>query len=367
MKTRIITLLSCVVVALTAQAQYQLTNGDFESWETVEYTLTKVCEEPTQWSSLYDATGAMKSLSTSTRAQIYKDEDVRPESAGQYSCRITSNSAFGVVTPGNLTNGCVNMGSNSSTDASGNYNYINEERSDQAMRFTGRPDAVRFWVKFSGVMAGKCNVLLTTKGYYQDPVYEDRNTAVLVGQALSGDRIASNDEWTQYTVPFEWLSDEQPYYALVNVSTCSDPSSGNASDYLYIDDIEMIYNSEATAIYYGGDNILDVELVSEDFSPEKMGVIVTNGCGAKTSWKFESCTNMLTVTVEGDNVSEDPSNVHIYQIAFIGGEDAAVTTGISNVIAGPSRPRNYFNIAGQRLNGIQPGINIVDGKKIMVK
>ena len=184
MKTRIITLLSCVVVALTAQAQYQLTNGDFESWETVEYTVTKVCEEPTLWSSLYDATGSMKSLSTSTRAQIYKDEDVRPESAGQYSCRITSNSAFGVVTLGNLTNGCVNMGSISSTDASGNYNYINEERSDQAMRFTGRPDAVRFWVKFSGVNAGKCNVLLTTKGYYQDPVYEDRNTAVLVGQAL---------------------------------------------------------------------------------------------------------------------------------------------------------------------------------------
>jgi hypothetical protein len=42
-------------------------------------------------------------------------------------------------------------------------------------------------------------------------------------------------------------------------------------------------------------------------------------------------------------------------------------TGISNVIAGPSQPRNYFNIAGQRLNGMQRGINIVDGKKIMVK
>jgi hypothetical protein len=28
---------------------------------------------------------------------------------------------------------------------------------------------------------------------------------------------------------------------------------------------------------------------------------------------------------------------------------------------------NMYNIAGQRINNLQPGINIVDGKKIMVK
>lgn len=320
---KILTALVCVLVAITAQAQFQLANGDFETWETVEYTATKVCEEPVSWSSFYDATGGMKSFGTGTTPQIYKDEDVRPESAGQYSCRITSREVFsGIVAQGNLTSGCVNMGSASATDASGNYNYINEAREDQAMRFSGRPDAVRFWVKFSGVKTGNCSVLLTTKGYYQDPVYQGRNTATLVGQALSGTRIVSNDEWTQYTVPFEWLSDEQPYYALVNVSTCSEPGAGAAADYLYIDDIEMVYNSEATAINYGGENILGSELVSEDFSRDKMGEIVTNGRGAKTSWKFESSTNTLTVTVEGDNVSDDPANVHIYQIAFTGGEDA---------------------------------------------
>ncbi len=307
---------------MTAQAQFQLANGDFESWETVTFTETKVCEEPVKWSSFYDATGGMKAMGTGNTPQIYEDEDVRPGSAGQYSCRITSRSVFGVVAQGNLTTGCVNMGSMSATDASGNYNYINEAREDQAMRFAGRPDAVRFWVKFSGVKTGNCSVLLTTKGYYQDPVYGDKNTAKLVGQALSGTRIVSNDEWTLYTVPFEWLSEEQPYYALVNVSTCSEPGGGNAADYLYIDDMEMIYNSEATAINYGGENILGSELVSEDFDPKKMGDIVTNGRGAKTSWKFESATNVLTVTVEGDNVSEDPENVHSYQIAFTGGEDA---------------------------------------------
>lgn len=311
-----------MLISLTTRAQYQLANGDFETWETVEYTSTKVCEEPVSWSSFYDATGSMKSMGTGTTPQIYKDASVRPGSTGSSSCRITSRSVFGVVAQGNLTTGCVNMGSMTATDASGNYNYINEEREDQAMRFTGRPDAVHFWVRFSGTKTGNCSVLLTTKGYYQDPVYEDRNTATLVAQALSGTSIVSNDEWTEYTVPFEWLSEEQPYYALVNVSTCSVPGGGNAADYLYIDDIEMAYNSEATAVNYGGENILGSELVSEDFSPEKMGEIVTNGRGAKSSWKFESSTNTLTVTVEGDNVSEDPANVHVYRIPFTGGEDA---------------------------------------------
>ena len=338
MMKKILTALLCVVATVTAQAQYQLANGDFESWETVEYTETKVCEEPVQWSSFYDATGGMKSFGTSTTPQIFKDEDKRPGSAGQYSCRITSNSVFGVVAQGNLTTGCVNMGSASATDASGNYNYINEAREDQAMRFAGRPDAVRFWVKFSGVKTGNCSVLLTTKGYYQDPVYPGRNTATLVGQALSGTSIVSNDEWTQYTVPFEWLSDEQPYYALVNVSTCAEPGAGAAADYLYIDDMEMIYNSEATAIIYGGENIMGRELVSEDFDPEKMGKVVTNGRGAKKSWKFESSTNTLTVTVEGDNVSEDPANVHIYQIAFTGGEDAEGTGDEDPIVVAAPQP-----------------------------
>ena len=335
---KILTALLCVVATVTAQAQYQLANGDFESWETVEYTATKVCEEPLKWSSFYDATGGMKGFGTSTTPQIYKDEDKRPGSAGQYSCRITSNSVFGVVAQGNLTTGCVNMGSASATDASGNYNYINEAREDQAMRFAGRPDSVRFWVKFSGVKTGNCSVLLTTKGYYQDPVYQDRNTATLVGQALSGTSIVSNDEWTQYTVPFEWLSDEQPYYALVNVSTCAEPGAGAAADYLYIDDMEMIYNSEATAIIYGGENIMGRELISEDFDPEKMGKVVTNGRGAKKSWKFESSTNTLTVTVEGDNVSEDPANVHVYQIAFTGGEDAEGTGDEDPIVVAAPQP-----------------------------
>ena len=307
-----------VLSTLTAQAQYQLRNGDFEQWETVRYRSSKQCEEPVGWSSFYDATGMHKSAGTGTVPQIYKDTQTRPGSKGKYSCRITSREVIAsVVAQGNLTTGCVNMGSLRAADASGNYNYINDKRDDQAMRFTGHPDAVRFWVRFSGVKTAACRVFLTTKGYYQDPAYKARNKATLVAEALSGSRIVSNDRWTQYTVPFAWQGTvKEPCYALVNVSTCAEPGAGNAADYLYIDDIEMIYNSEATAVMYDGHNILGEKEHSGSFKHEKMGKISTNGRAARASWKYDDAAQQLVVTVEGENISEDAHNKHVYCIPF---------------------------------------------------
>lgn len=306
-----------MLVSLTVRAQYQLANGDFETWEKVTYTSSKVCDEPVRWSSFYDATGGHKKIGTSTKSQIHKEKESRPGSPGRFSCRLTSRSVFGVVAQGTVTNGCMNMGSLSASDASGNYNYINEARSDQAMRFSGHPDAVRLWVRFSGVGTGVIRVFLTSKGYFQDPEYKDRNKATLVAQALSANRIVSNDKWTQYTVPFEWKTSEvDPYYALVSVSTSADAGKGNAKDYLYVDDIEMIYNSEATSVLYDGRNILKAGKVGETFNPDKMGKITTNARAAKTSWKYDEVNAQLVVTVEGENIKEDNTNKHVYHIQF---------------------------------------------------
>lgn len=307
------------LISLTTRAQYQLANGDFETWEKVTYTSSKVCDEPVGWSSFYDATGGHKKIGTSTKSQIHKEKENRPGSPGRFSCRLTSRSVFGVVAQGTVTNGCMNMGSLSASDASGNYNYINEARSDQAMRFSGHPDAVRLWVRFSGVGTGVIRVFLTSKGYFQDPEYKDRNKATLVAQALSANRIVSNDKWTQYTIPFDWkTSDADPYYALVEVSTNAEAGKGNAKDYIYVDDIEMVYNSEATSVLYDGRNILQSDRVEEKFSPDKMGKITTNARAAKTSWKYDEAGSKLVVTVEGENIKEDAANKHVYHIQFSG-------------------------------------------------
>ena len=40
--------------------------------------------------------------------------------------------------------------------------------------------------------------------------------------------------------------------------------------------------------------------------------------------------------------------------------------GIEN-LAADGKPANIYNIAGQRMKSMQRGINIIDGKKVMVK
>lgn len=299
-----------VGMSLTANAQYQLANSGFEEWESLSSG-----EEPVRWSSFVDGTGSMKSMAG--KVQIAKiNNDLRPGTNGNYSVKINARSVVGVIAQGNLTTGCVNMGSMSATDASGNYNYINEQRSDQAMRFSGHPDALRVWVKFSGSKPGKVSALLTTKGYYQDPISGNRNTAALVSQATKAD-IPSNGTWTQYDIPFtENAASLEPYYAFVNISTSNTPGAGSASDYMFVDDMEMVYYSEATAIVYDGQRYGMSDMVNKPFDSSKLTAVEMNGRASTWESEFDYNKYELRVTVKGENISEDPDNKHTYSIKF---------------------------------------------------
>lgn len=297
-------------VAIGANAQYQLANSDFEQWESLVSG-----EEPVRWSSFVDGTGSMKSMAG--KVQIAKiSDDLRPGTTGRYSVKINARSVVGVIAQGNLTTGCVNMGSMTATDASGNYNYINEQRTDQAMRFSGHPDAVRVWVKFGGSRQGKLSVMLTTKGYFQDPEYSNRNTASVVTQATKAD-IPSNGTWTKYEVPFTAnASSLEPYYAFVNISTSNTPGAGSASDYMFVDDMEMLYYSEATAIVYDGQRYDMNAQVNKPFDASKLTGVEMTGRASTWESEFDYNAYALRITVKGENISEAPDNKHTYSIKF---------------------------------------------------
>lgn len=297
-------------VAIGANAQYQLANSDFEQWESLVSG-----EEPVRWSSFVDGTGSMKSMAG--KVQIAKiSDDLRPGTTGRYSVKINARSVVGVIAQGNLTTGCVNMGSMTATDASGNYNYINEQRTDQAMRFSGYPDAVRVWVKFGGSKQGKLSVMLTTKGYFQDPEYSNRNTASVVTQATKAD-IPSNGTWTKYEVPFTAnASSLEPYYAFVNISTSNTPGAGSASDYMFVDDMEMLYYSEATAIVYDGQRYDMNAQVNKPFDASKLTGVEMTGRASTWESEFDYNAYALRITVKGENISEAPDNKHTYSIKF---------------------------------------------------
>lgn len=326
---KFITLMILSAICLGAKAQYQLANSDFEEWEEVKYKknflTTLTGDEPKEWSSFLNASGSLKSTGVKA-VQLFKSTEVRQGSSGTYCAKITANSVIGVVAQGNLTNGCINMGSMKAADAAGNYNYINEGTDGQAMTFTGKPDAMTIWVNFHAGKGGTANVstILCTKGYYQDPLANERNGktwGTLIATAQNN-QIKGDDTWVQYTIPFKYVNNDLiPYYALVSISTAASAGDDNKNenDVLYVDDIEMVYNSELTGAKYNGEDV-DFENgyanISAIYEPEKLTDLTSNGQGASIETIYVEETALLTITVSGNNITEDPQNKHVYTIQF---------------------------------------------------
>lgn len=319
---KFITLMILSALCLGAKAQYQLANSDFEEWEAVSQKvgwLTKKGNEPLNWNSFVTGRSASSEFNSAVQDQLKKSEDVRPNSLGKYSVKLISKKVLGIaVAQGNLTTGRINMGSYTANDADGNYNYVDDNSSDQP--FTGKPDQLRVWVKYSGIKYGTATIYLLTKGYYQDPMGNTNNiTATCVAKAANTE-LPSNAEWTQYTLSFDYSEgvNETPSYAFVNFSTCNEPGNGSTNDYMLIDDIEMVYNSELTGAKYDGKDVIFENghaIVPAIYESEKLN-LTSNGQGARIYRNYDEETALLTITVSGNNIKEDPKNKHVYTIQF---------------------------------------------------
>ncbi len=296
-------------------SKYQMRNADFESWETVGES-----EEPLQWSSFYDNTGDL--ASSAQGLQIEKNTDAKN---GKYSAYIYGRDVIvlgikAATAQGNLTNGCINAGSMTATDAKGNYNYVgdsNNTRKDQNMKFSGRPDAVKFWCKFSGNgNYGNASLLLLTDGYYQDPE-ANTLTATKIAHAKNG-TIANTNTWEELTIPFEYYTTDIPTQILTTFSTCATPGAGKATDKMWIDDVRMIYNSELESVTYNDATITltgNSATINDIYTDSKL-VLTSNGKGASIEKSYDNATGLLTITVNGDNISEDANNYHVYTLKF---------------------------------------------------
>ena len=276
-------------VAMTSAmsyAQEQLPNSDFEEWESVAYS-GRTGEEPVKWSSFLDGTGTLKSMAG--YSQLKKSTDVPEKSKGQYSAVINARAVkMGMITlataQGNLTNGCVNMGSTTATDASGNYNYINYEREDQAMKFSSRPDSLVVWMKGSCQYGASIAAHLVTEGYFQDPVSEKNPaTATKVGSATKA--IAVTNEWTRYSIPFAYEEgvEVNPEYILITFASSATPGKATQNDILYIDDLEMVYNSKVIKGDADGDGkvtITDANMVVNKFLGQEVTGLNEEGADA---------------------------------------------------------------------------------------
>lgn len=312
-----------VAIALSADAQFQVQNGGFEDWETVSYE-KKSGEEPVHWSSFLDGTGSLKSIAGVS--QTVSSTDVRPGSAGSRSAKIYSrNVILGIMAQGNLTTGCVNMGSMSAGDAAGNFNYTNLSVPGQNMPFTGKPDAMHVWVKFTGsTYKAKATTLLHTAGTYQDPysdasdVMKDAAKKAQLVATATNTKIASKDGWQELTIPFTYADASlTPAYALVSFATSAQPGKGTAGDAMLIDDLTYLYYSELKSVTYNGQSVtVSAEMNVDAPFEESLLRLQPNGVGATVETVYDEALGVLTVTVKGNDYSENAANQHVYRIRF---------------------------------------------------
>lgn len=416
----------------------QIGNGDFEDWRGV----TSSNHAPSNWNSFETGEGSL--ISYAKGQQVAMAEDHRPGSDGLYCADIFSRKITVVIVSkdaqGNLTTGCINAGS-TTVDGKENYNYSKTSDPSKSETLSKIPTAIRFWVKFvpakdnsqhpnahmEAVVHDSYNYITYSKASYES----DEEKSHVIAKAVKN-FPTTNGEWVEYTVPFEKTCNATngQLYIIVNLATNADPGQGQEGDHLYVDDVELLYETEydeasivmTDAKYatfcapfdvnvpYGmtaytvedtkADNqTLDLNEVSGTIPANTPVILSGNTAKSLTAYGVAAPATaeagMLTGVYEnteapvGSYVLQNVGGVlGFYQVAagkqptikanrcyltapvystkaFFFNEDDA--TAINEVQGSKSDIQNgvIFNAAGQRINKMQKGINIVNGKKIL--
>lgn len=347
--------LAMAAICGSGMAQYQLPNSDFEEGFVVGFNgkhliytenKTVTTTEPLNWHGFPTLNGTKEMIYITGRAQgdkLRDSDDTRPNSKGTKSVYIkTTYVGLGKINQlanGVMTSGRVNSSSSTPDDPANNYNYSpggsytanKNQNKNFNPDFSGKPDSMKVWVKFVAKDATKksefpyasVNAVLHNSNKYQDPEGKTDYSNVKIAGA-SDLKIGEKgyDKWTELTIPFEYYhtaKEDEPAYMLVSFSTNTKPGKGTDGDMLFIDDLEFIYNSELETATY--DNVsLDFSTsnqvnINKVYDPALLKV-TSNGEGATISRNYDAATGLLTITIKGNDISENESNYHTYKIQF---------------------------------------------------
>ena len=341
MKKLLLTLSVCAgIMTANAQGVYQIPNSNFEGeWQTLEIKKTSLTGKetimhsettPNFWNSFYAAQGDAKDAAfnfLSNQVGTVK-QTIGKDGIGSSVTIVSRKNFLGSISNGNLTTGIVNMGKADAT-APENYNFTDLDNNNGKCEFIGLPDAVELWCKFvpKNTETGNAsvNMILHTNTEYKDPstIMGAEEATSRIAKAYS--EIKSNDnEWTRHVIDFVYNGDlystyDGIKYLLASFSTNKAPGSGSDGDELSIDDIKMLYYSELASLkfnnveyYKSGENTFSIPFY---YNEEQLSY-TSNGKGAKIIPSYNKETSTLTLTVQGNNISEEPTNYHEYTVKF---------------------------------------------------
>ncbi|HLP55275.1 MAG TPA: T9SS type A sorting domain-containing protein [Fluviicola sp.] len=238
---KIVLTLGIITLTQALVAQQQVGNSNFESWETVSSG-----EEPVNWNSFLTAGGA---FSFAAGDQLNSSTDVRPGSSGTKSAHLFSNDVFGVIANGNLTVGKINMGSATPTNAN-NYNSSIITDAAFSETLTNTPDSLVFWAKFTpanaaGTDSARVRAAIHDNYAFRDP--SDVAAEAHIVATATKNYATTNGNWVRMSVPFIYSGPAStPEFLLITFTTNKTPGGGSDNDQVWIDDMELIYNSSAS-------------------------------------------------------------------------------------------------------------------------
>lgn len=257
---------------------------------------------------------------------------------------LTSKTVPGYMTLGTSWSTSDNGGGNADGGTFGGISFVN------------KPDALRFYYKRShsgtntrsSVIAYLWNGSTSQEkvpsdlGAQTKITMVDRDVNVLEKSSYSqGGNVTNNakliakieyyttetpTEWTECIIPFEY----------VKKNAAETPAKFNiifaASDYfnstvtqgvtMYIDDVDLVYYHTLKSATYDGqaienfaENTLNYDLSSQVYDEKKFDCTV-KGIGAEAVKSYNEATGLLTVTVNGNNISDDATSKTVYTFQF---------------------------------------------------
>lgn len=350
MKKQLLTL-ALLAVAGTAGAQYQLPNGNFEGGYTDNVTIgdNNGNQVPNNWHWFHDKTG---SIDAGTVATGDMHNYVVTDGSNHYVKLVAG--FFITTANGNLTTGTINAGNSMAKKDGGKSNYnwsdptgkgdnktkVPTNRSGQnegtsaGQTFSGKPDAVKF--KYAAYLKNasqkiQLRAVVHGEGRYRDPEYsKDNYDDIKWGVATfndtrtlssSSDKVVLKEAQAEFVAGIN-QSSITPAAVLVSLTTNEKPGFGAGGDFVCFDDIEFVYYHTLKSATYDGQAIenfaektLNYDLSSQVYDEKKFAYTV-KGIGAEVVKSYDEATGLLTVTVNGNNISDDATSKTVYTFQF---------------------------------------------------
>lgn len=370
---------------------YQIPNSDFEEFHTASVSMGEGSEpstsdEPNNWHSFMSASGNPVLVYLAGYApHTFISDEVRPGSTGKKSVKLLALDMDIAIANGTITTGRMNTGSTTAADTDSNYAWMDTSETDVDANgdpfyatLVSKPDSIKFWAKFKqGTPNAEhpyatCSAIITDGTKFQEPAPTDVTYDNIVGEARNPKIAETNNEWKEFSIPFEYKSNSlKPKAILVTLSTNADAGQGSDNDELYVDDLSLVYNAGLKSVTFKGEKIDINEKIKQgtvmnagEYSLNDF-VVEADGAGAYVTKElvdgydpdFGETTTELHITItSGDLQTENKYIVNV---------NGGTVSGIKSITL-PNGVQAIYNINGQKVSNMTSGnvyiVKTTDGK-----